>query len=169
MGASIGGLLVWGMLFTAVLLLGRATIVSNTTFAISSREAAELAWERARTTLSVASTTATSTDLTVQVTNTGSTSISDFSNMDFILQYESTSGQTITKRLSYNTAGATTYFSDTFDRPDSSTVGNGWTETEGGGAEVSIDNNALDFLTDDKENKPRVQHSMPTQSSGTLS
>ena len=39
MGASIGGLLVWGMLFTAVLLMGRATIFSNTTIVISSREA----------------------------------------------------------------------------------------------------------------------------------
>ena len=168
MGTSIAGLLVWGMLLTAVLLLGRATIFSNTLVGISSREAAELAGERARTMLSIASTTATSTDLMVQVANTGSTPIADVSKMDFIVQYESTSGQTVIKRLSRDTT-AVTYFSDSFDRPDSGTVGNGWIEVETGGSEVLISNNTLDFKTVDNGNDPRVLHTFPSQSSGSLS
>ncbi|MCB9107480.1 MAG: hypothetical protein H6633_24970 [Anaerolineales bacterium] len=58
---------------------------------------------------------------------------------------------------------------DTFDRANSSLVGNGWTEVEDSGAEVGISSNHLHFIdTSDRENRPIVQHKFDKVPSGKL-
>lgn len=47
-----------------------------------------------------------STDMTLQVNNTGSQSVADFSEMDVIIQYTDSSDNLVQKYLSYNAAGA---------------------------------------------------------------
>ena len=60
-------------------------------------------------------------------------------------------------------------FSDTFDRPDSSSIGNGWTEVEAAGAQVGIQSNQLCFLdTSDVANRPIAQAAFQQVNSGEL-
>ncbi len=60
-------------------------------------------------------------------------------------------------------------FSDTFDRPASSSIGNGWIEVEATGAQVGIQNNQLCFLdTSDVANRPLAQVAFQELSSGEL-
>jgi RHS repeat-associated protein len=65
--------------------------------------------------------------------------------------------------------GPTVLLSDTFDRPNSITVGNGWVEVEGTGTEVGIDSNQLCFTaTAGEANRPVVGHAFSQVSSGQL-
>jgi len=58
---------------------------------------------------------------------------------------------------------------DDFNRADSNTLGNGWTETDSGaGAEASIDNNELDFAADDNDYQPIVSNTFTKQTSGKI-
>lgn len=60
-------------------------------------------------------------------------------------------------------------FEDTFDRADSSTVGNGWVEVEAWGATVRVHSNQLEFDdTSDVTNRPMVRHAFDEVSSGEL-
>jgi hypothetical protein len=60
-------------------------------------------------------------------------------------------------------------FTDSFDRPDSNSIGNGWTEVESTGAQVGIQNNQLCFLdTSDVENRPIAQAEFQPISNGEL-
>ncbi|MGQ0703975.1 MAG: invasin domain 3-containing protein [Gemmatimonadales bacterium] len=54
-------------------------------------------------------------------------------------------------------AQASLPFSDTFNRVNSSVVGNGWIETESAGNGATINANRLVFVTNDVDNVPRVQ------------
>ncbi|HEU0021931.1 MAG TPA: Ig-like domain-containing protein, partial [Dehalococcoidia bacterium] len=59
--------------------------------------------------------------------------------------------------------------SDNFNRANSATVGNGWTEAEETGATVSIFNNELFFgETSDAVNRPLVKRTFPQVTTGTL-
>lgn len=62
----------------------------------------------------------------------------------------------------------TTLFSDDFNRADSSTVGNGWTETETGGTNAKILGNELWLDTSDQNNSPIIQHSFSEVTSGVV-
>jgi len=58
---------------------------------------------------------------------------------------------------------------DSFDRSDSTIVGNGWVEVESSGAEVGIRNKKLEVLNaSDAVNRPLVRHSFARVSAGTL-
>ena len=60
-------------------------------------------------------------------------------------------------------------FSDSFDRPDSNSVGNAWTEVEAAGAQVGILSNQLCFLdTSDVANRPIAQAAFQQVNSGEL-
>ncbi|GAF81462.1 unnamed protein product, partial [marine sediment metagenome] len=66
-------------------------------------------------------------------------------------------------------AGPSVLFSDPFDRPDSDTVENGWSEVEQSGAAVSILNGKL-YVSDasDRANRPMVTHLFAEATSGKL-
>ena len=58
---------------------------------------------------------------------------------------------------------------DDFGRPDSGVVGNGWVETEAGGAEVEVEGGALFFgNTSDVVDRPMVKHSFASVQTGTV-
>jgi hypothetical protein len=64
----------------------------------------------------------------------------------------------------------TVIFSDNFNRPDSGSVGNGWTVLEGTTGNVDIYNSSLYFAdTNDLVNRPMVSHAFTKISSGSLS
>ena len=66
-----------------------------------------MAGERSRTMLSFETSTCDDgTSLTVEVSNTGSTSISDYEDMDFIVEYEAITGSMEYKRLTYDPTAA---------------------------------------------------------------
>ena len=66
-------------------------------------------------------------------------------------------------------ANSAVLFSDSFERPDSGSIGNGWVEVEATGAEVGIQNNRLCFLdTSDVPNRPIVQVEFQQVSNGEL-
>ncbi|HUV27271.1 MAG TPA: hypothetical protein VMW34_07870, partial [Anaerolineales bacterium] len=66
-------------------------------------------------------------------------------------------------------AASALLFSDTFDRPDSNLIGNGWIEVEDSGAQLGILDNRLCFLdTSDVPNRPIAQIDFQQVSSGEL-
>ena len=59
-------------------------------------------------------------------------------------------------------------FTDGFNRANSSTVGNGWVETESGSDDAQISGNRLVFDTNDLANSAIVQHSFTLQNNATI-
>ena len=58
---------------------------------------------------------------------------------------------------------------DDFDRPDNSTLSNGWVELEASGTTANIQSNQLTFLaTADAADRPLVRHAFPRVSTGML-
>jgi len=63
----------------------------------------------------------------------------------------------------------TILLSDDFNRTDSNTVGNGWTETDGeAGAEASITSNRLSLVSANNTNQPMVSYTFTKQTSGKI-
>ena len=105
MGASISGLLILAVFFTAILVMFRTTLLSDVLISDANKEATNLSGERARTAFDITTTTGDgSCTLTVTGDNTGTTSIADFSFMDVIVQYSS--GTNSPERLTFTTASA---------------------------------------------------------------
>ena len=105
MGASIAGLLVLAVFFTAILVMFRTTLLSDVLLSDANREATNLSGERARTTFDITTTTGDgSCTITVTGDNTGTTSVVDFALMDVIVQY--TSGSNFPEQLTFTTASA---------------------------------------------------------------
>jgi hypothetical protein len=61
-----------------------------------------------------------------------------------------------------------TLFTDSFDRSDNATVGNGWIEAESGTGNAKISGNRLVFDTVDELNVPIVTHTFSPHTSGLL-
>ena len=121
METSLAGILILGVFLVAVVLLSEAIVVSNTVMGDAVKVTAELAGERARTMLSLETTTsATSTSsLTADVSNTGSTSISKYEKMDLIVDYERNDGTFVYGRLSYISGSpGNNQWTDTSRTPD---------------------------------------------------
>ena len=112
METSIGGMLVIGVLLVAIMLMSRTLIVANSIMGTALLQAVEVSGERARTVISIENATSTGTNLTVDINNTGSTSVSDYERMDFIVKYQGNGTQI--KRLAYI---------------DGTPVANQWTES----------------------------------------
>jgi len=92
MGDNVAGILVLALLLAVIALMGRAIIVSNTLMDITRRAAFERAEARAKTNFTITTTTASGTNITVAIKNTGETPIADLKAMDFIVEYTSTAG-----------------------------------------------------------------------------
>ena len=103
MDTSIGGILIISVLLAAVLLMSRATNVSDIARGAAIKEAAHLSGERSRTDIDVVQFTNIGTKIDVDVKNNGNTSISDFAQIDYIIRYTQTAGEgTLTvERLDY--------------------------------------------------------------------
>ena len=92
MGTSVAALIVLAVLITAVVLMARSTIVSNTVVGLATKSAVDRSGERARTMFITEAVTGSGSNLTLQVKNTGITSIWDFPHMDFIVTYTEPAG-----------------------------------------------------------------------------
>ena len=103
MDTSIGGILIISVLLAAVLLMSRATNVSDITRGAAIKEANRLSGERSRTDIDVVQFTGIGTKIDVDVKNNGNTSISDFAQIDYIIQYTKTAASALTvERMTYN-------------------------------------------------------------------
>ena len=103
MASNVAAILILALIITVIALMARSTIISNTVMEFAKRGAMDRAEERARTNFTIDSITASCADLTVVVTNTGITSVSDFAHMDLIVTYAIT-GATVNKWLTYTEA-----------------------------------------------------------------
>ena len=105
MASNVAAMLMLALLLSIVTMMARSIIVSSGVMERASTAALDRAEDRAKTNLSVTSATAAGSNVQVKLKNTGATSISDFSKMDFIITYVSTAGggTTVTKRLTYTT------------------------------------------------------------------
>ena len=101
MAASIAGLLILSVIFTGMITTFRSNLFGNVLVGNATKEAAQLLGERNRTEISINSITTGDggCDLTVVLKDTGSTSMSDFSHMDVIVQF--TEGMNAARRLTY--------------------------------------------------------------------
>ena len=79
----------------------RTTLFGNVITDSAMKQATQLAGERARTIISIQATTGDNdpVTLTVELKNTGATSITDFEDMDVVVQYPGGSG--LPQRLTY--------------------------------------------------------------------
>ena len=95
--------MVIGVLIIVLSLMSRVSVVSNTAVGLTSTEAVDRAGERARTNLDIISAWGGGGTLTVQVKNTGLTSVFDYPHMDFIVDYTDSSNNQAIARLTYTT------------------------------------------------------------------
>jgi len=132
MGDNVAGILVLGLLLTVIALMSRATIASNTLMDFTGRAAVDRAEVRAKTNFTITSTTASGSNITVAIKNTGETSIADFENTSFIIEYTSTAGggTKVVTWLNYTTGTlAVDEWKKTTISPDNLEQ-NVWNETE---------------------------------------
>ena len=105
MGASLAGLLIITVLFTTALIIFRTNLFTNAQIGDSIKEISDVTGERARTVIKISTTTGDQSGgcdtARIQVENTGATSISNFSDMDVIVQF--TSGDNQVQKLNYVT------------------------------------------------------------------
>ena len=101
MGATIAGLLIMAVFFTGALMLFRTTLFGNVIVDNAMKESTQIEGARARTTISIISTTADNVTgtLKVEVKNTGSTSVPNLSTGDVIVQFPG--GNNNPQRLTY--------------------------------------------------------------------
>lgn len=105
MAASLAGLLIITVLFTAALIIFRTNLFTNAQIGDAIKEISNVTGERARTAIKLTTTTGDQSggcDTTrFKVENTGATSISNFSDMDVIVQF--TTGNNQVQKLNYVT------------------------------------------------------------------
>ena len=104
MAATLTGLLILAVFFMGTPMMSRASLVGNVIIGSSTKEAIWVSGQRARTEIGIASTTGGSfCELTVDVDNSGATSIAGPSLMDVIVQFPSGNNQA--QRLVHNPSG----------------------------------------------------------------
>lgn len=88
MGIAVAGLLILAVFVGGVLVMFRTTLYGNVLVSGATKSSAQLVGERARTVIGITSTTGDGAcNLTVVVENTGATTITNFSLVDFILGF----------------------------------------------------------------------------------
>ena len=104
METSIGGVLIIGVLLTAMVFMSRAAIIADTQVGTAIKEAAHVSGERSRTDINVESFTNISTKIDIDVKNIGNTSIADLARLDYIVRFTKTAGggTRVVERLAYD-------------------------------------------------------------------
>jgi len=101
MSVNVGGMLVLGVLIVVLTVMARADIVSTTLVGHTMGQAVDRAGEKARTAFVIWSVGPGTPNLTVNVKNTGTTSVYDYPHMDFIVAYTEVGGTQVIGRLTY--------------------------------------------------------------------
>ena len=103
MAVNIAGVIVIGVLIVVLSVMARTSIVSITVVGLSTLQGNDLIGEQTRTRLEFVSAQGGASDLTVKVKNTGLTSVFDYTEMDFIIEYLDSSSNQISTHLTYTT------------------------------------------------------------------
>ena len=103
MGVNIATLLVFGVLIVVLGLMSEVSVGSNVSLSLESTAAVDRRGEQARTDLEVVSAQGGADNFTLQIKNTGLTSIYDYANMDLIVDYTLTSDVRVITSLTYTT------------------------------------------------------------------
>ena len=92
MDVALGGILIMAVMLGGVVVMSRAVTTSDVVTGVAIREVSELTGERVRTEISFVTSTVSGSNLTVDVENTGNTSITAYTRMDLIVDYIRTGG-----------------------------------------------------------------------------
>ena len=103
MAVNIAGAIVLGVLIVVLSILARTSIVSTTLVGLSTFQGNDLSGERARTKLDFVRALGGAGNLTLNVKNTGLTSVFDYTSMDVVVEYFDASGNQVSTRLTYTT------------------------------------------------------------------
>ena len=105
MGATVAGILVLAVFFSGAFMVSRTTLLGNVLMGDTMKESIRVSGEKARTEIQITSAMvgAASCDLTVNVDNTGATSVANLSIMDVIVQFPG--GDNAPQRLVYAGSG----------------------------------------------------------------
>lgn len=88
MGVVFGGLLILAVFVAGVTVMFRTTLYGNLLLSGATKSSGQLVGDRARTVIGITSTAGDGAcNLTVVVENTGATTITDYSMVDFILEF----------------------------------------------------------------------------------
>ena len=87
MGLQIAGLMVMTLLILVLTLMSQVTVTSDLATTSAATQTIDSTGDRTRTNLEFVSTSEIVGELTVNLKNTGFTSVYDFSKMDFFVEY----------------------------------------------------------------------------------
>jgi hypothetical protein len=92
--------------FTGALIMFRVNLLGNVLINAAMKESIDMSGDRARTAIEIPSSSSGDDpcDLTITIANTGTTAVTDFSRMDFIVQF--TSGSNTPDKLTFAESGA---------------------------------------------------------------
>lgn len=99
----MSALMVFAVVAVVLTIMTRVSIVSNAALGLTSTEAVNRAGERARSNFTIQSTIAGGDVLTLEVKNTGLTSVFDFAKIEFFVKYTDISDNDVFTRLEYTT------------------------------------------------------------------
>ena len=101
MASSLAGLLILVVFFTGALIMFRVNLLGNVLINAAMKESIDMSGDRARTAIEIpsSSTGDDPCDLTITIANTGTTAVTDFSRMDFIVQF--TTGSNTPEKLTF--------------------------------------------------------------------
>ena len=103
MAVNIAGAIVIGVLIVVLSVMARSSIVSTTLVGFSALQGNDLNGERAKTKLEFVSALGGAGNLTLNVKNTGLTSVFDYTSMDVIVEYLDASDNQVSTHLTYTT------------------------------------------------------------------
>ena len=103
MGVQIAGLMVITLALMVLTLMSQVSVTSELETTNAATQTIDSTGDRARTNMEFVDNSAAVGELTVELKNTGFTTVFDFSEMDFIVEYLDSSDNEIITRLTYTT------------------------------------------------------------------
>jgi hypothetical protein len=103
MGVQIAGLMIIGLAILVLTLMSQVAVTSELETTGAATQTIGATGDRARTNMEFVDSSAAVGELTVELKNTGFTTIFDFSKMDFIVEYLDSADNKIITRLTYTT------------------------------------------------------------------
>ena len=103
MGLQIAGLMVMTLVILVLTLMSQVSVDSNLMTSQAATQTIDSTGDRVRTNLEFVDNSAAVGELTVELKNTGFTSVFDFSKMDFIVEYLDAADNEVITRLTYTT------------------------------------------------------------------
>ncbi|MBQ10973.1 MAG: hypothetical protein CMJ45_05425 [Planctomyces sp.] len=103
MGVQVAGLMIITLAILVLTLMSQVAVTSELETTSAATETIDSTGDRARTNMEFVDSSAAFGELTVELKNTGFTTVFDFSQMDFIVEYLDSSDNEVITRLTYTT------------------------------------------------------------------